>query len=236
MVLLKLNNYLKFKRLLKRLRKNNGRNFTGHITMKYKGGGNFYLYRKIDFFHYKYNFIYNLIGYDKSFFSTALLLLIKSNNGIYKYIIAPNNINFNKSIKITFFFQDSNFNLGDIIPVGWIPNNILIYNIEIKPSGGSKLVRAAGTFGKILSHSQKNVKILLPSKKKKIFSKFCLASIGRVSNIFSKFQNYGKAGYNINNNKRPRVNGTKMNCVDHPNGGKTRRGNPIKNFLGKIIK
>ena len=71
--------------------------------------------------------------------------------------------------------------------------------------------------------------IKLPSKKIIYLSKYCLATIGRVGNLFHKFQNYGKAGFNRNMNKRPRVAGEAMNATDHPMGGRTRKGKPIKN-------
>jgi large subunit ribosomal protein L2 len=235
-IILKLEKYSKFKRLFLRLRKQNGRNYTGRITMKYKGGGIFYKYRKIDFFSYKYNFKYNCIGFDKSLYSSALLSLMKSTLNTYKYIISPTNLVLGKEIKTTFSFNNSIDSLGDSIPIGWIPNNTLIYNLETKPFNGSKLIRSAGSYGKIIAHSKNTVKVLLPSKKIIKFSKYCLAQIGRVSNIFHKFQNYGKAGYNINLNKRPRVNGENMNPVDHPNGGRTSGGKPTKNFWGRVIK
>lgn len=168
-ILLILKKYLKFKRLLLRLKKNVGKNNTGHITIKYKGGGNFYKYRIIDSFFYKYNYIYKCIGFDKSRYTNSLLSLLKSEEGVVKYTISPVNLDLQKSIKTTFFFINNKDSLGNAIPVGWIPNNTLIYNLENHPFLGAKLIKSAGTFGKIISHTKNKVKILLPSKKKNSF-------------------------------------------------------------------
>ena len=234
--LVKLSEFTKFKRLFIRLKKTNGKNFSGRITMRYRGGGIFYMYRRVDNLFTKYNVNYKLLGFDRSLYSTGLLSLVKSNNGITKYILSPANFSESNEVFTTFSFIDNNTSLGCSIPLGWIPNNTLIYNLESLPEKGSCLIKAAGVFGKVMSHSNNHVRVMLPSKKIKKFSKYCLASIGRVSNIFHKFQNYGKAGIKRNLNIRPRVCGENMNATDHPNGGRTRGGKPTKNYWGKIIK
>ena len=235
-ILLKLKIYCKFKRLFLRLKKKNGKYFNGSTLIRARGGGGFFMYPRVDNYHFKYinNFYY--LGLLKSKYHTGALALIKTVSGIKKYTLAPHNLKLNKSVKTTFFYNNSIDNNGDVLPIGWIPNNTLIYNLETIPFSGSKLIKSGGAYGKILSHTNNNVKVLLPSKKKKYFSKYCLASIGRVSNLFNNFQNYGKAGYRRNLNIRPKVNGENMNSYDHPNGGKTRGGKPTKNFWGKIIK
>ena len=234
--LLKLNNYFKFKRLTVRLKKKNGKNFLGRIVNKRMGGGYFYRYRKIDNLHYKIKNEYLLLGCDYSRYNTGLLGLLSTQTNIKKYFLLPENFNKQKYFKTTFFFQNFKNSIGHTIPLGWIPANTLIYNIETKPFNGSKLVRAGGTYAKIINHTTNYVKILLPSKKIIYLSKYCLASIGRVSNILHKFQIFSKAGIKRNLNIRPRVKGEAMNAVDHPNGGKTRGGKPTKNYWGFIIK
>ena len=105
----------------------------------------------------------------------------------------------------------------------------VIYNLESKPNSGGKLIRAAGTFGRIINNSGGNILIRLPSKKNLYFSKFCLATIGRVSNILHFLKTLGKAGISRYLNIRPTVRGETMNPIDHPNGGRTRGGKPRRN-------
>lgn len=227
--------FLKFKRLIISLKKKNGKNFKGRIVVRHKGGGKKFMYRIVDNLNFKYNYSYKLLGYDYCYYRTCILGLFESFNKIKKYKTLPDKF-YKKDIKTTFFFKGYDLNLGDSIPLGWIPNNILIYNVESRPKSSSLFINSAGTYGKVVSHTNNYVKILLPSGKKKYFSKYSLASIGRVSNLFYKFQNYGKAGYLRNMNKRPNTKGKNMNSYDHPNGGKGLGGRPIKNFTGKIIK
>jgi large subunit ribosomal protein L2 len=74
------------------------------------------------------------------------------------------------------------------------------------------------------------VLIKLPSKKKLHFSNYCLATIGRSSNILHFIKVLGKAGLSRKYNIRPIVRGETMNPIDHPNGGRTRGGKPRKNI------
>lgn len=105
----------------------------------------------------------------------------------------------------------------------------LIFNLENKPNFGGQLIRAAGTYGRILNHYDENVSIKLPSKQIKYMSPYCIATIGRTSNIFHFLKILGKAGISRFFNIRPTVRGETMNPIDHPNGGRTRGGKPRRN-------
>jgi large subunit ribosomal protein L2 len=94
---------------------------------------------------------------------------------------------------------------------------------------GSQYIRSAGTYGKIIHHTENEVLVKLPSKKLKYFSKYCMSTIGRSSNVLHFLKNLGKAGINRYLNVRPTVRGETMNPIDHPLGGRTRGGKPTKN-------
>ena len=115
-------------------------------------------------------------------------------------------------------------------------NNSIIFNLEKTPGKGGKYIKSAGTYGILIHHTENEVLIKLPSKKKCYFSKYCIATLGRASNILHFLKNSGKAGINRYNNIRPTVRGETMNPIDHPMGGRTRGGKTTKNPWGKIVK
>lgn len=226
-------NIQKFKRLFYFKKNNSGRNNFGQISIRHKGGGLFSLNRVVDFFR-----LLTLDGYfisydvDKKY--TSHLALIKYSNGIINYILAPYKLEKNQIIKTTFEYKLNT--IGITKPLGWIKNGLNIFNLELKPKLGGIYMRAGGTFGKVLSKYKNMVLVKLSSKKKIYFSKYCLATIGRSSNILNFLRVFGKAGISRKYNIRPSVRGETMNPIDHPNGGRTRGGKPRKNPWGKIIK
>lgn len=227
---------LKFKPLIKYIKKKNGKNLNGRIILRYRGGGFRKKYRIVDYFNFKYNFKYSYIGLEKSKHTSAPIMLMKSENNFFKYITQPLDFDITTKINTTFAFLNKELSNGQTLPIGWIPNNTLIFNLETHPFSGAKLIRSAGVYGKIVAHNSETVNVKLPSKKIIAVSKYCFATVGRIANLFHKFQNYSKAGLIRNLNRRPRVAGEAMNACDHPMGGRTRKGKPIKNIWGKIIK
>lgn len=229
----KLLNLKKFKNLCFKKKNNSGRNNFGHITVRHKGNGLFNLRRSVNFFRLnKTNGTFISYDIDKKY--TSFLGLIKYENGTINYILAPNDVIINQLIKTTFITKK--INIGFNSPIGWMKPGTLIFNLENKPNFGGQLIRAAGTYGRILNHYPENVSIKLPSKQIKYMSPYCIATIGRTSNIFHFLKILGKAGISRFFNIRPTVRGETMNPIDHPNGGRTRGGKPRRNPWGKIIK
>lgn len=227
-------NLIKFKKLFFKKKNNSGRNNTGQITVRHKGSGIFNFRRKIDFFKINMDNKNKFISYDIDKKYSIFLGLIKYENGSINYILAPNDLKKYQSIYTSFNLPDNSF--GCSAPLGWIKNNTVIYNIESKPNCGGRYSRSAGTFSRVIFHTEKSVLVKLPSKKLKFFSKYSLASIGRSSNLLHFLKKFGKAGAVRYLNIRPTVRGETMNPIDHPNGGRTRGGKPRKNPWGKIIK
>lgn len=226
-------NLIKFKRLFFKKKNNSGRNNFGKITVRHKGSGLFNLRRNVDFFRLNKNNSF-FISYDIDKKFSCFLALIKYTNGIVNYILAPSDLKNNQLLKTTFLTKKTD--IGFTAPLGWIKLGTNIFNLESKPGSSGQLIRAAGTFGKVVNYSFNKVLIKLPSKKKLYFSKYCLASIGRASNILHFLKILGKAGISRHLNIRPSVRGETMNPIDHPNGGRTRGGKPRRNPWGKIIK
>jgi len=120
-----------------------------------------------------------------------------------------------------------------------IPNGNFIHHIEVMPGKGAKLTRAAGTSSFIISSDKKFSFLKMNSGWLLKISKFCIAVIGKVSNLDHHIIRIEKAGKNRNLGVRPRVRGVAMNPCDHPHGGGEGTGSPPrahKTPWGKLTK
>ena len=206
------------KSLLKNLAKHAGRNNTGKITLRHRGGGSRHKYRIIDF---KRNLL-NLEGtvktveYDPN--RNALISLVFYPNGIKRYILTPKNLVVGMKIVSS---EQASIQVGNSLPLFKIPEGTLVHNIEMRPRQGGKLVRSAGAWAQIagLDDSQKYMVIKLPSGETRKILKNCWATIGQVGNENYRLLKLGKAGRNRWRGLRPTVRGAAMNRCDHPHGG-----------------
>ena len=151
----------------------------------------------------------------------APLAKVKYDNGENCLMIAPDGIKVGDNISAG---SKGDTTLGNVMSLKDIPEGTLIYNIESQPGDGGKFCRTSGTFGRLVSKSQKTVTIILPSKKEKKFCPDCRANIGIVAGAGRKEKPFLKAGkvYHAKNNRNklwPSVSGNSMNAVDHPFGG-----------------
>src|SRR3989338_7342190 len=106
-----------------------------------------------------------------------------------------------------------------------LPAGLFIYNLEVQPEGGAKLVRSAGNFAQVLGNDAGYATVQLPSSEVRRFRDLCWVSVGTVSNEEQRLINIGKAGRSRWLGIRPTVRGSAMNPVDHPSaGGEGRRG------------
>ena len=120
--------------------------------------------------------------------------------------------------------KDAEIKEGNVLPLRQIPEGTLIHNLELRPGDGGKLVRASGTFAKVVAKNDKVIRVILPSKKEKKFLPDCRASIGVIAGSGRLDKPFLKAGFKVmkmkvRNKLYPRVSGVAMNAVDHPFGG-----------------
>lgn len=193
-----------------------GRNNQGRITTRHKGGGHKRLYREIDFKYNKRDIPAKItsIEYDPN--RNAFIGLAVFADGEKRYVIVP------KSIKVGDKFvvgEKVPLTVGNRLPLKYIPVGTFVYNIEIKPGNGAKLVRSAGAFGQVVANDLGYTNVKMPSTEVRKVSENCYASIGEVSNSEYQLQNFGKAGRSRWKGIRPTVRGSAMNPVDHPYGG-----------------
>ena len=193
-----------------------GRNNQGRTTVWHRGGGNKKVYRIIDFKRSLFNIpaLVLKLKYDPN--RTSKIALICYKNGILSYILAPKNLNVGD---ILYSGINSEISLGNSLPVANVPVGTFIHNVELKPGKGGQLIRAAGTYAKIVKKDKRFVIIRLNSGKFYSISPHAMATIGVVSNDLHKNLKLRKAGQSRWRNRRPVVRGMAMNPIDHPHGG-----------------
>ena len=204
------------KSLTKGKRNTGGRNSDGRITTHYRGGGNKKTYRIVDF---KYNkkdvpAIVETIEYDPN--RSGFIALICYKDGERQYIIAPQQLKAGDEIIVS---ETAKPTIGNRLPLKEIPVGTFIYNIELNPGAGAKLVRSAGNVAELVAHDSRYVSVKLPSSEIRKILNDSWASIGAVSNEENRLTKIGKAGRARHMGLRPKTRGTAKNAVDHPHGG-----------------
>ena len=204
------------KSLIKKNHRSKGRNNRGVITIRHRGGGHKRRYRIIDFNRNKYEIsgIIASIEYDPN--RNARIALVHYNDGEKRYILHPKGLAVGNTISSG---SGSALTVGNSLPLEEIPLGTSIHNIELIPTKGGQLVRAAGTSAKILAKEGNYVTLRLPSKEIRLLRKECFATIGEISNNDAFLIQSGKAGRTRWLGKRPTVRGSVMNPCDHPHGG-----------------
>ena len=193
-----------------------GRNNLGRITSRGQGAGHKNKYRVVDFYRKKDDLKAKVerIEYDPN--RSANLALIKYEDGVLNYILAPNQIKIGDDV---ISGKSKEIKIGNCMPLNDIPAGTDIHNIELTPNGGGKLVRSAGSSAKILGTDENYCAIKLQSGEIRKVINSARATIGSVSNSDHQNIKIGKAGRNRWRGKRPSVRGVAMNPVDHPHGG-----------------
>ena len=197
------------------LSKKGGRNNTGRITMRRKGGGHKAKYRIVDFKrNNKESATVDRIEYDPN--RSSYIALITYTDGTKSYILAPKDL---KAGDQVISGEKKEIRIGNCMPMSDIPVGIDIHNIELKIGSGAQLARSAGSSTQIVGKSEGYVAIKLPSGEQRKVREECRATIGVLSNIDKKNQKLGKAGRKRWLGVRPSVRGVAMNPIDHPHGG-----------------
>ena len=204
------------KTLTEGLTKSGGRNNSGRITARRRGGGHKRSYRIIDFKRRKWDMAATVerLEYDPN--RTAFIALIKYEDGELAYIIAPQRLGVGDKVIAG---EKVDVKPGCAMPLRSVPIGSIIHNIEMKPGKGGQIARSAGAFAQIVGRDQTYAIIRLGSGEQRLIHGDCMATIGAVSNPDQSNIKLAKAGRNRWMGKRPSVRGVAMNPVDHPHGG-----------------
>ena len=182
------------KALTEGLTKNGGRNNTGRITMRRKGGGAKRLYRIVDFKRNKMDVTATVVRIEYDPNRTAFIALVQYEDGEQAYVLAPQRLA-----------------VGD--------KNVSRLQADLKHGKGGQIARDAGTYAQFVGRDGGYAQIRLSSGELRLVRQECRATVGAVSNPDNSNQNYGKAGRMRHKGIRPSVRGVVMNPIDHPHGG-----------------
>jgi len=193
-----------------------GRNNTGRITVRFRGGGHKQSYRVVDFKRSKLDVsaVVERIEYDPN--RTAFIALIKYEDGELAYILAPQRLAVGDKVISA---KSVDVKPGNTAPLGNLPVGTIVHNVEMKIGKGGQIARSAGSYAQIVGRDQGYVILRLNSGEQRLIHGECRGTVGAVSNPDHMNTNLGKAGRSRWLGRMPHNRGVTMNPVDHPHGG-----------------
>jgi large subunit ribosomal protein L2 len=194
-----------------------GRNNTGRVTIRFRGGGHKQSYRLVDFKRRgkpDMVAVVERLEYDPN--RSAFIALINYADGTQSYILAPQRLNVGDSVVAG---ESVDIKPGNAMPAANIPVGTIVHNVEMKIGKGGQIARSAGTYAQIVGRDHGYVILRLNSGEQRLVSGQCFATIGAVSNPDHMNTSLGKAGRTRWLGFRPHNRGVTMNPVDHPHGG-----------------
>jgi len=204
------------KSLLETKKSTGGRNSSGHLTMRYRGGGHKKKYRIVDFKRDKHNIEATVVSIEYDPNRTAFIALVEYTDGEKRYIIAPQGLTVGTKIVSGDAVAPE---IGNTLKLKNTPLGTNVHNIELNPGQGGKLSRSAGSSAQLTNKEEKYAVLKMPSGELRKVLINCFATVGVVSNSDHSLQSMGKAGRNRWKGIKPRNRGVAMNPVDHPMGG-----------------
>jgi large subunit ribosomal protein L2 len=204
------------KSLVAKGRNRAGRNSAGRITTRHQGGGHKRRYRVIDFRRDKDGVPAKVahIEYDPN--RSARIALLHYVDGEKRYILAPNGISVGD---VLMSGESADIRPGNALALRNIPVGTTVHAVELKPGGGARMARSAGTSVQLMAKEAGSATLRLPSGEMRLVQAACRATVGEVGNAEHELIALGKAGRSRWKRKRPSVRGVAMNPIDHPLGG-----------------
>jgi len=204
------------KSLLRPLKKTGGRNHSGKITARHRGGGHKRKYRLIDFKRSKDEMTAEVVSIEYDPNRTCNIALLQYEDGEKRYILAPVGLKVGTKIESGLKVEPK---VGNCMPLANIPLGMAVHNVEMTPGQGGKMVRTAGASAKLMAREGKYAHLVLPSGEVRMVNVKCRATLGQVGNVEHQNLRLGKAGRKRHLGRRPHVRGSAMNPVAHPMGG-----------------
>ena len=204
------------KSLVKPVKRTGGRNSSGRITVRHRGGGHKKRYRIIDFKRDNFGIpgTVETIEYDPN--RSSRIALIKFENGDWRYILAPNELRVGHRV---ISGENADISPGNALSLENIPSGTVVHNVELKVGRGGQIVRSAGSSAQVLATDGKYTLLRLPSGEMRNILSACMATVGQLSAVDNKNVKLGKAGRKRHLGIRPTVRGVAMAPNAHPHGG-----------------
>jgi large subunit ribosomal protein L2 len=214
------------KRLTEPLKGSGGRNNTGRVTSRHRGGGHKKFYRIIDFRRDKTGMDARVTALEYDPNRSARIALLQYADGERRYILAPEGVGVGDVLRSG---PDAEIRPGNTMPLANVPAGTFVHGIEMRPGKGAQLARSAGAGVQLMAKEGRFATLKLPSGEMRNIPLECRATIGTVGNADHENISIGKAGRSRWLGIRPQSRGVVMNPVDHPHGGgegKSPQGNP----------
>ena len=218
-------------------RQKSGRNNTGRITVRHRGGGFKRRVRVIDFKREKFDIPAKVVGFYFDPNRTAHLALLQYADGEKRYIIGPKGLKVGDTI---ISGEKTDVLVGNAMYVKNIPTGTTVHCVENEIGRGARFGRSAGQMITIqgIDPSGKYVQVKLSSGEIRLVPANAMATVGQVGNEEKLNVKLGKAGRRRNLGWRPAVRGMAMHAVQHPHGGgegKGQVGGQAKDIWGNRI-
>jgi large subunit ribosomal protein L2 len=193
-----------------------GRDSSGKVTVRHRGGGARRSIRVVDFKREKHGIPARVSGIEYDPNRSARLALLHYADGEKRYILAPVGLRVGDQVMSG---VEAEIRPGNNLPLSSIPLGTLIHNLELEEGRGGQLVRSAGTAAQLLGKEGEFAAVRLPSGEVRRVRQTCFATVGEVGNPDHSNIKLGKAGRKRHLGIRPTVRGTAMSPRDHPHGG-----------------
>jgi large subunit ribosomal protein L2 len=193
-----------------------GRNTYGRITSRHRGGQHKRRYRLVDFRRDKDGVPATVAAVEYDPNRTSRIALLHYHDGEKRYILAPRNLRVGQVVESG---PKADIKVGNALPLANIPVGTVVHAVELRPGGGAKMGRSAGTAIQLLAKEGATAALRLPSGEIRLVDARCRASVGAVGNEDHELIKLGKAGRSRWKGRRPQSRGVVMNPVDHPLGG-----------------
>jgi large subunit ribosomal protein L2 len=204
--------------LLRALPKSGGRNHSGKITVRGRGGGAKRRYRVMDFRRADRDGIMGkVVGIEYDPNRTAHIALIEYTDGVKRYILAP--VGLKVGAMIVASTQAVEPKVGNSMLLKHIPTGLAVHCVEIVAGKGGQICRSAGNYARLTNKEGDYATLVFPSGEQRMVSLNCRATIGEVGNVDMQNVRWGKAGRMRHLGRRPITRGVAKSHNAHPLGG-----------------
>lgn len=205
-----------YKPLMEKQTRGSGRNNSGRVTVRHRGGGHKRHYRVIDFKRRKDDVRARVerIEYDPN--RSAHIALLLYADGERRYIVAPKDVREGSTLVSG---AQAPIQAGNCLPLRSIPVGTTVHCVELRPGRGAQIGRSAGASIQLIARETRYATLRLRSGEVRKVPLDCRATVGEVGNAEHSLESLGKAGAKRWRGVRPTVRGVAMNPVDHPHGG-----------------
>ncbi len=122
--------------------------------------------------------------------------------------------------------------IGNVLPLGKIPEGTMVCNIELSPGDGGKLSRSSGSYATVVGHTPDGTLVKLPSGRTRYVNDLCRATVGVISGAGRVEKPFLKAGNKFHLMKAkghmyPRTRGIAMIAASHPYGSSKKGGRKV---------